>query len=290
MTDAPEKTTLTSPQQTDADKAPHPAPTPAVEPSRPEPPQGQEQQQSPTRPPRTKRPWKRARKSPVLPRLASDFWRNLAALAFSLVFAFPLNFLETITDGVVGELQSFVIFTFLGWAVFGLFYFWLTHRTFAKAEPRVFERWIRESNGEKRPKLLVTMVSGHTGMSWAVEFSVLAVIGVATIAALPTSNVTLPVVASGLALAIGSWMVTIVSFAISYARQNVHECGLRFPDTDTPAWHDYLYLAIQISTTFASSDVEVLNTTMRKMVTKHTLIAFLFNTVLIAILVSILMR
>jgi uncharacterized membrane protein len=51
---------------------------------------------------------------------------------------------------------------------------------------------------------------------------------------------------------------------------------------------DCIYLATQVQTTFSSSDVTVGTTLTRKIVTGHTIVAFAFNTVIIALLIAVL--
>ena len=50
---------------------------------------------------------------------------------------------------------------------------------------------------------------------------------------------------------------------------------------------DFNYLAIQVSTTFSSSDVTIERTDARRVVSVHSLIAFAFNTIIVALLVSV---
>jgi uncharacterized membrane protein len=51
---------------------------------------------------------------------------------------------------------------------------------------------------------------------------------------------------------------------------------------------DCVYLATQVQTTFSSSDVVVETTLTRRIVSGHTLVAFAFNTVIIALLIAVL--
>ena len=51
---------------------------------------------------------------------------------------------------------------------------------------------------------------------------------------------------------------------------------------------DFFYLAVQVATTFASADVSVTTTKARRLITANSLISFGFNTVIVALLVSVL--
>ena len=64
---------------------------------------------------------------------------------------------------------------------------------------------------------------------------------------------------------------------------------LTYSTTDGVVFWDCVYLAGQIQTTFSSSDVGIDSTLTRKIVTGHTLVAFAFNTVIIALLIAMLL-
>lgn len=53
---------------------------------------------------------------------------------------------------------------------------------------------------------------------------------------------------------------------------------------------DYFYFSLTVATTFGATDVDVMTTRMRRTVTGHAALAFLFNTVIIALLVTALTR
>jgi uncharacterized membrane protein len=96
------------------------------------------------------------------------------------------------------------------------------------------------------------------------------------------------VVVLSAAVVMTSWLVTLVSYAVHYARAATTVGGLTFPgDGDLVFW-DCLYLATQVQTTFSSSDVTVETTLIRRRITGHRLLAFTFNTVIIALLIAVL--
>lgn len=80
----------------------------------------------------------------------------------------------------------------------------------------------------------------------------------------------------------------LVSFAVAYVADNSLENGkgLDFPAEKTPNWSDYIYFAIAVMTTFGTTDVTVTSSAMRRTVTVHAVVAFFFNTVIVAVLVS----
>ncbi|MDO5500840.1 MAG: DUF1345 domain-containing protein, partial [Propionibacteriaceae bacterium] len=50
---------------------------------------------------------------------------------------------------------------------------------------------------------------------------------------------------------------------------------------------DYVYVAITVMSTFGVSDAAVCHPRLRRLVATHAFIAFLFNTTIIAVLVSL---
>jgi uncharacterized membrane protein len=63
--------------------------------------------------------------------------------------------------------------------------------------------------------------------------------------------------------------------------------GLSFPETVEPTTWDFLYFSFVIGMTAQVSDVQVLTTPMRRLVMAHGIVAFLYNTVLLALAVNI---
>ena len=89
-----------------------------------------------------------------------------------------------------------------------------------------------------------------------------------------------------------SWTFIHMIFAVHY----VHEYyaarrgkggGLRFPGDPEPNYWDFQYFAFSIGTATQVSDVAVTSRTIRRTVTVHGMIAFVFNVTLIALTVSI---
>jgi uncharacterized membrane protein len=96
------------------------------------------------------------------------------------------------------------------------------------------------------------------------------------------------------ALAVGtvvlSWAFTHTIFALHYAYDfygdGQRAQGLKFPDDDKPDYWDFIYFACVIGMTFQVSDVQVTNKGIRRLVTAHGMMSFLFNTTVIALTVN----
>ncbi|MGY5101756.1 DUF1345 domain-containing protein [Streptomyces sp. 900105245] len=85
-----------------------------------------------------------------------------------------------------------------------------------------------------------------------------------------------------------AWICVAVSFAVAFHADNLVESerALEVPGEETPLWSDYVYFAFSVMTTFGATDVTVMSREMRRTVTVNACIAFVFNTVTVASLVS----
>ena len=108
----------------------------------------------------------------------------------------------------------------------------------------------------------------------------------------------LPHVALALATIAGSWLLVAVLFTLNYAGlyyQNAAPdgpgAGLLFPaDGAVPAKPDYvdfLYFSFTIAVASQTSDVAVTTRPMRKLVLLQSVLAFVFNTTLLALTINI---
>ena len=59
-----------------------------------------------------------------------------------------------------------------------------------------------------------------------------------------------------------------------------------FPNDATPDYWDFIYFSFVIGMTFQVSDVQVTNKGIRRLVTAHGMVSFLFNTTVIALTVN----
>jgi hypothetical protein len=75
---------------------------------------------------------------------------------------------------------------------------------------------------------------------------------------------------------------------VHHARVTATVGGLTFPGDGGVVFWDCVYLATQVQTTFSSSDVGIETTLARRIITGHTLVAFAFSTVIIALLIAVL--
>jgi uncharacterized membrane protein len=90
-----------------------------------------------------------------------------------------------------------------------------------------------------------------------------------------------------------SWAFTHVMFALHYAhdfysnRGKKQPDGLQFPGTEQPDYGDFIYFAFVIGTSGQTADVAFTSSAMRRIGLLHCVLAFLFNTTLLALTINI---
>jgi uncharacterized membrane protein len=106
-------------------------------------------------------------------------------------------------------------------------------------------------------------------------------------AALPDQPV-LRVLLAGFTV-IGSWSLIHTVFALHYAHlfYGTAQGGLIFPGGGEPDYYDFLYYSFVIGMTCQVSDVQVASGSLRRLTLIHGVLSFLFNTVILALAVSV---
>ena len=90
-----------------------------------------------------------------------------------------------------------------------------------------------------------------------------------------------------------SWAFTHVMFALHYAhdfysnRAKNQPDGLEFPGTEQPDYGDFIYFAFIIGTSGQTADVSLTTSAMRRTGVLHCVLAFFFNTTLVALTINI---
>ena len=92
---------------------------------------------------------------------------------------------------------------------------------------------------------------------------------------------------------VSSWLFIQVMFALHYAHdfyvamERSNSGGLEFPGSLPPDYSDFLYFACVIGTSGQTADVSFMSKAMRKVGLIHCVLAFFFNTTLLALTINI---
>ncbi|WP_411129183.1 DUF1345 domain-containing protein [Streptomyces sp. x-19] len=150
-------------------------------------------------------------------------------------------------------------------------------RSWARRETRgtITQRWLLGTAPGPGASIFIAAAALLVAMVWLPGYigSVLSVVPRALVA---------------LSLVVIAWICVVVAFAVAFQADNLveDEQGLEFPGTTSVAWADYVYFALSVMTTFGTTDVNVTSREMRRTVSANAVIAFVFNTVTVASLVS----
>jgi uncharacterized membrane protein len=89
-----------------------------------------------------------------------------------------------------------------------------------------------------------------------------------------------------------AWVFSNTVYALHYAHLaygDELECkGLSFPGTSEPLYWDFVYFAFTLGMTFQTSDVTISNQRIRRVVTMHSMAAFVFNIGVLAFTINVL--
>jgi len=229
-------------------------------------------------------------KPPVRDRLATEFRRIWTAvgvmMALSLIVAIPYNvFFDTArTDPV-----TYYVVSYMGyWTVFVVVYTIMTLWVFRRRDRADLEHVLGASAPKQRSALARWFIDGGGAVSWTVQVSVLSVLIIVVLWTNERYRSSVAMTLGGGVLVAACWLMMVISYAVQYAREDLVRPGLKFAGTEPPVFDDYFYQSITVSTSVALSDVSATTTQMRRVVRSHTLVAFAFNTVIVALLVSLL--
>jgi hypothetical protein len=221
------------------------------------------------------------------PRFAYDFQRLLFSAAIGVPSAGAALGLYLALSGTgLSAVAIFVaLYTFS--TASSLTYFITTFAIFHNADADSLARWVAATAPTGRLSRVQAELAG-TGPTISVQWSGIAIVSVVALAFSPDLLKQPVLLALSVAVVTTAWLTTMLSYAVHYARITATVGGLTFPGNDAVVFWDCIYLATQVQTTFSSSDVSIESTLTRKIVTGHTIVAFAFNTVIIALLIAVL--
>lgn len=100
----------------------------------------------------------------------------------------------------------------------------------------------------------------------------------------------------GFLTVMASWMMVQMIFALHYAHEyyGVDESdgaadagGIEFPGHEPPDYWDFLYFSVVIGVASQTADCNILSKGLRRLNTLHCLIAFAFNTIIVALTINL---
>ena len=224
----------------------------------------------------------------TVPRLASDTLRGYSIIGLALV---PSLTLAGVLPRIAPDMPSATLTAasaFVTWALLGFTTGIVTFAVFGRASGEQLENWLRATERSRGAHRFLYYLNGGGAASWAISGSIIAVAAVLALSLIEEYRSQAVVVFAGMAVVVGSLFMTIASYAVRYAREHATSGGIVFPATPQPTFSDFFYLSVQVSTSFSPGDVILETKQARRIVTTHALVSFAFNTVIVALLVSVL--
>jgi uncharacterized membrane protein len=93
----------------------------------------------------------------------------------------------------------------------------------------------------------------------------------------------------GIASVVVSWSVVHTVYALRYARlyYGGPDGGVDFHQKEQPQYSDFAYLAFTVGMTFQVSDTELNHASFRATVLRHSLLSYMFGTVIVALTINL---
>jgi uncharacterized membrane protein len=155
----------------------------------------------------------------------------------------------------------------------------------AKADPCQMHRRARQQDEGALVILTLVVIAALASLG--------AIVAELSVAKDFTGSAKLAHIALAAATIIASWAFTQVMFALHYAHDYYSAVsrgqsgGLIFPETTEPDYFDFLYFAAVIGTSGQTADVSISSKAMRRVGLVHCVLAFMFNTSLVALLINV---
>lgn len=187
-----------------------------------------------------------------------------------------------VRDGSDSSTAAGIWLTLL-FGIYGPAFLWLTQVVFGPFDASQLRASLLRSD-EHRPLARMLLLGGPK--SWATLIVIIGIVSVLLLATGGAQN-SIWLLAACVLCVLGTWILLVAVFAVEYMRTWANEDSLHFPGDGEPTFSDFLYLSVQLSTTFSSSDVALVRTSARRLSSVHSIVAFAYSTVIIAVFTSL---
>ncbi len=186
-----------------------------------------------------------------------------------------------------GVVESLTTRMLIAWNAAVLFYLVIVGVMMARASPEQM-RWRANLEDEGQWTILVLVIA-------AAVASLVAIVAELSMAKEMSQAERFMHVGLATATIFSSWAFTHTMFALHYAHDfyldqdtgQTRVGGLDFPGTELPGYGDFVYFSFVIGTSAQTADVSFTNSAMRRIGLIHCVLAFLFNTTLLALTINI---
>lgn len=173
----------------------------------------------------------------------------------------------------------------IGWDVFAILYLMLAAQMIIDTDHQKMRQRARRQNEGQYVVLMMVVIAAIISLAAIVlELGVVKEL---------SGTIRLAHIALAIITILSSWAFTQVMFALHYAHgfysalDQKRDGGLLFPNEPNPDYIDFLYFACIIGTSAQTADVSFTTKSMRKIGLIHSVLAFFFNTSLVALMINI---
>lgn len=228
-------------------------------------------------------------------RIRSDLFRANVSTALALLTAAAGVGIALLTTGTATSgwtIAPPIVFFLVYWLSFTAYYLWWTHRVYAHADTAAVRDVAARDSHARRS--WTGKFSGLTGPTdWTAAAATMAVVVTVAIALSPGAREDPVVVLLGLATVASSWALMVYSFALDYMQVSVLQepdetPHVKFDFPEEPRFADYLTFSVMVSTMAVGAPAQATSQAMWRKLRSHVLLAFIFNTVIVAMMVSLL--
>jgi uncharacterized membrane protein len=207
----------------------------------------------------------------------------------AIVVAAPLMVLAIVNGVRWGDsvaLGAVIGFAGLSLTLFSLVYVIWTHQLFHATPPQELDRIAAEQyrRGPSRLERWMGFAGTESWAMWAAIASILVAMATA-FAWYSDRSLWLPLIT--IVTAASSWVTMAYAFALRYLRLNAAGEDIEFEIRETPTFSDYLSMSFLIATVAALSAGAPRTRAGLRSVRAQTIIAFVFNSLVIAMIVSL---
>lgn len=222
--------------------------------------------------------------------LARANWSSLISGAAGLTAAGLFVFTREDT-AVLDTPTVLMAFYLAAWPAFVAMYLVWTHVVYSQRGPRALTTVARQETRSLRNVWM--RILGYGGASnWALIGAMIAVVLTVVVAQNPAFRDDWVFILLGLLTVASSWALMVYSFALEYLRlaavRDEHGASIELKVDGDPLFTDYLTLAILLSTMAATVSAVIRSRRAWTLVRINVLFAFTFNSVIVAMMVSLL--
>jgi uncharacterized membrane protein len=215
-------------------------------------------------------------------------WPIACALAALVVWGLYLLLPQNMKD-IVNDMTLGFVFVVAGWDLAVIPHLGLSRLIMLQLNSKATEERAEKENLSWMTLVLVPVISSTIGLGVATTlFKHLGKLG--------GLDSRLAVLLVGVFAVASAWALVHTTFALHYARTYYRakgeSRGLNFPPglkkcNEEPNYFDFAYFSFMIGTSFQGADVDVSNNSMRKRVWAHSVLSFVFNTIVLALVINV---